>query len=257
MALKISIITVCYNSAATIVDTLRSVAEQTYPDVEHIIVDGGSGDGTLSLVREFRRHSGPLVSEPDRGIYDAMNKGLALASGEVVGFLNSDDVFADPGVLGRIATAFEAAEVDACYGDLVYVAASSSDRVVRYWRSRPYQPGLCRRGWMPAHPTFYVRREAYQRYGGFDDSLHIAADFEICLRLLEVHRLRVTYLPGVLVRMRAGGVSNSSLRNVIRSNREVSWALRKHGYPAGLLLILGKLVSKLAQLRWLPVSRRA
>lgn len=255
MTTKISIITVCYNSAATIRETLESVAAQSHADIEHIIVDGGSRDETLALVHAHRAFAGPLVSEPDRGIYDAMNKGLALASGEIVGFLNSDDVLANPGVLSRIAAAFEAPEVDACYGDLVYVAASNPARVVRYWRSRDYELGLCRRGWMPAHPTFYVRRQAYQRHGGFDDSLRIAADFEICLRLLEVHRLRVTYLPQVLVKMRTGGVSNSSLRNVIRSNREVSWALRKHGYPSGWLLILGKLASKLTQLRWPLASK--
>jgi len=252
MSIRISVITVCYNSAATVRETLLSVAEQTHPDIEHIIVDGGSSDATLSLVQQYRRHSGPLISEPDRGIYDAMNKGLALATGEVVGFLNSDDVYADAGVLSRIAETFATPAADACYGDLVYVAASRPDRVVRYWRSRAYRPGLCRRGWMPAHPTFYVRREAYQRYGGFDESLRIAADFEICLRLLEVHRLPVIYLPGVLVKMRTGGASNSSLRNVIRSNREVAKALHKHGYPAGLLLIVLKLASKLAQLRWRP-----
>lgn len=257
MTIKISLITVCYNSAATIRDTLESVAAQTHPDIEHLIIDGGSSDDTLALVREHRRHPGPLVSEPDRGIYDAMNKGLALASGEVVGFLNSDDVLADPGVLSRIAATLAAPAVDGCYGDLVYVAARDPTRVVRHWRSRDYQPGLCRRGWMPAHPTFYLRRTAYQRHGGFDTSLRIAADFEICLRMLEVHRVRVTYLPGVLVRMRTGGVSNASLRNVIRSNREVSSALRKHGYPAGFLLILGKLASKLVQLRWSPTAGRA
>ncbi|ROH89147.1 glycosyltransferase [Stagnimonas aquatica] len=256
MVTKISIITVCYNSASTIRDTLRSVADQTHPHIEHIIVDGGSSDETVSLVQQYRRHSGPLVSEPDRGIYDAMNKGLALASGDVVGFLNSDDAYADTNVLSRVAEVFAMQTVDACYGDLVYVAANNPNRVVRYWRSRPYQPGLCSRGWMPAHPTFYVRRQAYQRYGGFDDSLRIAADFEICLRLLEVQRLRVTYLPGVLVRMRTGGVSNASLRNVVRSNREVAQALRKHGFPAGLPLILGKLASKLAQLRWSLMAPR-
>lgn len=252
MPIKISVITVCYNSAETLRDTLRSVAEQTHPEIEHIIVDGGSRDATLSLVQQYRRHAGPVISEPDRGIYDAMNKGLALATGEIIGFLNSDDVYADPDVLSRIAETFSTPAFDACYGDLVYVAAGRPDRVVRHWRSRPYQPGLCRRGWMPAHPTFYVRREAYQRHGGFDDSLRIAADFEICLRLLEVQRLPVKYLPGVLVKMRTGGVSNSSLRNVIHSNREVSKALRRHGYPAGFLLILLKLAGKLAQLRWRP-----
>lgn len=252
MSIKISVITVCYNSAATLRETLLSVAEQTHPDVEHIIVDGGSSDSSLSLVRQYRRHDGPLVSEPDRGIYDAMNKGLALATGDVVGFLNSDDVYADSHVLSRIAEVFAEPAVAACYGDLVYVAASRPDRVVRHWRSRPYRAGLCKRGWMPAHPTFYVRREAYKRHGGFDESLHIAADFEICLRLLEVQRLPATYLPGVLVKMRTGGVSNSSLKNVIRSNQEVSKALRKHGYPAGFLLILRKLAAKLTQLRWRP-----
>lgn len=248
MALKISLITVCYNSAATLRDTLESVAAQTHPDIEHIVVDGGSRDATLDLVRDHRRHDGPVVSEPDRGIYDAMNKGLALASGEVVGFLNSDDVLAGPGVLARIAEAFSSPSVEACYGDLVYVSARDPGRIVRYWRSRPYEPGLCRRGWMPAHPTFYVRRQVYERHGGFDLSLSIAADFEICLRLLEVHRLPVTYLPGVLVRMRMGGASNASLRNILRANREVSRALGKHGYPGGLWLILGKLASKLVQL---------
>ncbi|MDP3857582.1 MAG: glycosyltransferase family 2 protein [Stagnimonas sp.] len=248
MAIKISLITVCYNSAATLRETLESVAAQTHPDIEHIIIDGGSRDATLDLVRQHRRHAGPLVSEPDRGIYDAMNKGLALASGEVVGFLNSDDVLAGPDVLARIAGVFASPATDACYGDLVYVSARDPDRIVRYWRSRPYQAGLCRRGWMPAHPTFYVRRRIYQQHGGFDDSLSIAADFEICLRLLEVQRLPVTYLPGVLVRMRTGGASNASLRNIVRANREVSRALRKHGYPDGLGLILGKLASKLVQL---------
>lgn len=248
MTLKISLITVCYNSAATLRDTLESVAAQTHPDIEHIIVDGGSRDATLDLVRDHRRHDGPVVSEPDRGIYDAMNKGLAMASGEVVGFLNSDDVLAGPHVLARIAQAFEVPTIKGCYGDLVYVSTGDLGRVVRYWRSRPYEPGLCRWGWMPAHPTFYVRRGVYERYGGFDLSLSIAADFEICLRLLEVHRLPVTYLPGVLVRMRTGGASNASLRNIIRANREASRALQKHGYPGGLLRILRKPVSKLVQL---------
>lgn len=254
MALKISLITVCYNSAATLRDTLESVAAQTHPDIEHLIIDGGSLDATLDLVRAHRRHPGLVVSEPDRGIYDAMNKGLALATGEVVGFLNSDDVLADPDVLARIAGAFESSPVEACYGDLVYVSARDTDRIVRYWQSRPYEPGLCRRGWMPAHPTFYVRRRVYERHGGFDESLRIAADFEICLRLLEVQRLPAAYLPTVLVRMRMGGASNASLRNILRANREVSRALRKHGYRGGWWPILNKLASKLVQLVQRPAG---
>jgi glycosyltransferase involved in cell wall biosynthesis len=230
---KLSVVTVCLNSARTIADTLASVSAQTHPQLEHIVIDGGSTDGTQALVEAQGQRVARLVSERDRGIYDAMNKGLALATGDVVGFLNADDAFASPDAAASIAAAFEDDEVQACYGDVVYVSASDPARVIRYWRSGPYQRGQCARGWAPPHPTLYVRREALLRHGGFDARLRVAADFEMALRLLDVLGLPVRYIPEVLVRMRAGGVSNGSLRGILRGHRDMAEALRRHGLPAG------------------------
>lgn len=245
--MKFSIVTVCYNSAATIRDTLESVNSQDHPDVEHLVIDGGSRDGTLEIVRTHKHRPGLVLSEPDRGIYDAMNKGVASATGDVIGLLNADDVLAHAGVLSRLAREFADPGVDACYGDLDYYRPDWS-RVVRRWRSRDYVPGLALRGWMPAHPTFYLRAAHYHRHGGYDAGLRIAADFELCLRMLEVHRLRARHLPEVLVHMRTGGASNSGLRSIWRGNREASDALRRHGYRGGPWVIARKLASKLAQL---------
>ncbi|WP_130433479.1 glycosyltransferase family 2 protein [Rivibacter subsaxonicus] len=252
--MRITVITVAYNSAATIADTLASVASQSHPDIEHIVIDGGSRDGTVELVRARGGRVARFVSEPDRGIYDAMNKGLALATGELVGFLNSDDVYADPEVLARIAHAMRSPAVDACHGDLVFVDPTRPDKVVRYWQSRQHERGLCARGWMPAHPTFYARREAYQRHGDYDLSFRIAADFEMCLRLLDVAGLRSAYIPEILVRMRTGGESTRSLANVLKSNREAARACVKHGLPGGAGFMLRKVVSKLPQLVRRPLA---
>ncbi|TRZ56759.1 MAG: glycosyltransferase, partial [Rhodocyclaceae bacterium] len=199
--MKISIVTACYNSESTIEDTLDSVAGQTHPDIEHIIVDGYSTDRTMEIVNRHRDGLGIVVSAPDNGIYDAMNKGIALASGDVIGFLNSDDCFAGPGELEFVAQAFEDPAVDACHADLVYVAERDPGRVVRYWKSAEYRYGQFRTGWMPAHPTFYVRRSVYQKFGGFDLQFRLQADFELTMRLLEVHRIRSVHIPRVLVRM--------------------------------------------------------
>lgn len=246
--MKISVVTTSFNSAATIADTLRSVSEQSHPDIEHIIVDGGSTDGTLALIAEHGTRVAQVVSESDRGIYDAMNKGIAMATGDVVGFLNSDDVYASPTALARITEALAPGDVDAAYADLVFVAQDDLSRVVRYWTSRDYEPGLCARGWMPAHPTFYVRSEIYRRHGLFDLSFRYAADFEICLRLLDVGGLRARYVPETLVRMRVGGHSTGSLRNIVRSNLESCRACRKHGLPAGPLFLARKLSRKIPEL---------
>ena len=247
VSMKVSIITVCYNSAATLADTLASVRGQSYPHIEHIVVDGASSDGTLGIIRTEGLRVATFVSEPDRGIYDAMNKGMQLATGDVVGFLNSDDVFAHDGVVSKIAQEMLNPSIDACYGDLVYVAQNDANKVVRYWKSREYQQGLCARGWMPAHPTFYVRRAVYQRHGYFDLSLKLQADFEMALRLLDIGKIRTAYLPEVLVRMRAGGASNASVRNVIRGNLEAARACRKHGLPGGVRFIAGKILSRIPQ----------
>ena len=238
--MRISVITVCLNSAATLEDTIRSVASQSYADKEHIIVDGGSTDGTLEIIGRHRAVLAKVISEPDRGTYDAMNKGIGFASGAVVGFLNADDLFASPDCLQRIAGAFEDPATDAVYGDLVYVRQDDPDSVVRYWKSGPFRPGAFAAGWAPPHPTFYVRRRLLEQFGGFDPRFKVAGDAELAMRLLERHRVRCRYLPEVLVRMRMGGASNRSVRNVLRGNREVVQALRENGLSPrslpGLLL---------------------
>jgi glycosyltransferase involved in cell wall biosynthesis len=245
---KISVITVALNSAPTIVDTLRSVAAQTHPDVEHIIVDGGSTDGTLELIGSESIPVAKLISESDAGIYDAMNKGVSLAKGEIVGFLNSDDVFSDNYVLAKIAKAFCDPTIGVAYGDLVFVGRYDTDRVVRYWKSSVYTPGLCATGWMPPHPTLYARRSVYAKCGNFDLSFRLFADFEMALRMFEEWRVPSVYLPEVLVRMRMGGVSTRSFMRVFTNNREASRACRMHGFSGGTIFILNKLLAKLPQL---------
>lgn len=245
--MKISIITASYNSAATIADTLASVAVQTHPDIEHIVMDGGSKDATLEMVHAHGSRGLKCVSERDRGIYDAMNKGLAIATGEVVGFLNSDDMYADPKVLERIADAFRDPHVDLVYGDIVFVSQHDTTRVVRLWTSRPYTPGLCASGWMPPHPSLYVRRAVYGRHGGYDLAFPAAADFEMAMRLLDKAAVRSVYIPHVQVRMRMGGQSTRSIRNIISGSREVSRACRKHGLPGGVLFAVKRLLAKLPQ----------
>ena len=245
--MKISIITVAYNSAATIADTLRSVAAQTYPDIEHIVIDGASTDDTLTVVKAHGRHVQVLVSERDHGIYDAMNKGLALASGQIVGFLNSDDMLADPGAVTRIAQGFSATTVDAVYGDLVFVDPIDTARVVRYWQPGPYRTGLVPKGWMPPHPTFYVRRDVLRANGGFNVDYRLQADFDLMLRLFEIAKIRSNYLPSTLVRMRIGGATTGSIGNIVRGNLEAANACRQHGYPGGIGFILGKLARRVPQ----------
>ena len=230
--LDLSIVTVCLNSARSIGDTLASVNAQTHAEIEHIVIDGGSTDGTQDLVRQRGERVCRLISEPDRGIYDAMNKGLALATGDIVGFLNADDVFASPEAVERIAQAFTPG-VDASYGDVVYVDSTDPSRTVRYWRAGAYRPGLCASGWAPPHPTLYVRREVLVGHRGFNDQMRIAADFDLALRLFDVAGIGVRYIPETLVRMRAGGASNGSLKGVLRGHREMAAALRAQGLPAG------------------------
>lgn len=244
--MKVSVVTVCFNSAPTVVGTLRSVASQTHPLIEHIIVDGASTDGTLDLVRLHGSHVSRLISEPDEGIYDAMNKGLAAASGDLVGFLNADDLFASPKAIAQLVETAQASGCDAVYGDLVYVRADATDLVVRHWRSGNYTPSRLRFGWMPPHPTFYVRRAVMQRLGGFDTQLRIAADYDFMLRCLTGPVRNVGYANEVLVQMRLGGVSNRSLMNIVHKSREDLHAIRRNGV-GGLLTLCCKNLRKLPQ----------
>ncbi len=255
-SLKISVITVVYNSAGTVRDAISSVLAQTYDNIEYIIVDGASSDGTVDIVNEYRDKIGTFISEPDRGIYDAMNKGIRMAKGDVIGFLNSDDMYQDNRVLEKIARVFADPKTDSCYGDLVYVNKDETKKVVRYWKSRPFKKGLYRWGWMPAHPTFYVRRRIYEKLGGFDLEFKLQSDFEITTRFLEIHGVTSVYLPEILVRMRAGGATNRSIRNIIRGNIEAYRACKKNGLNITPLFIARKIVSRIPQFFSLPAKLR-
>ena len=230
--MRISVITATYNSGRTIGDTLESVLRQTYSDVELIVVDGASRDDTMDVVRRYEpRFGGRLhwTSEPDRGIYDAMNKGIARATGDVIGILNSDDFYTSDTVLERVAEAMAGGDVDAVYGDIHYVRDGDLHKCVRYYSSRPFRRGLMRLGFMPAHPSFYCRREVYERCGTFDTTYRVAADFENLLRLIYVNRIRTRYLPVDFVTMRTGGASTSGLSSHRQIMRDHLRALRSNG----------------------------
>lgn len=225
--MKISILTVCYNSAATIESTLKSVASQKHPDIEYIIVDGGSTDGTLDIIKRYKNVT-VLVSEPDNGIYDAMNKGIKLASGDVIGTLNADDFYISDSALNDVAKVFEDDAIEACFADLIYVDQDDTDKIVRYWKSQTYKSGLFKQGWMPAHPTFFVRKNIYEKFGVFDLNFKIAADFELLFRLIEKNQIRTVYLPKVIIKMRLGGTTNKNLRNIRIQNKEIIRILREY-----------------------------
>ena len=243
----ISVITVTFNSRETIADTIESVATQTHPHIEHIVVDGASTDGTLEVLQRFRDKLSKVVSEPDAGIYSAMNKGLAMATGDVVGTLNSDDVYVDKNVLAMVAEVFRDDSVDVCYGDVLYVDKGDLNRIVRHWKSEPYRSGLFERGWMPPHPTFFIRRSVIGRVGPFEPSYRFAADFDFMLRALHVQQLHSIYLPHELVTMRVGGWTNNSIRNVLRGNIEAYRSCRRNGLGVTPLFIARKILGKLPQ----------
>ena len=243
--MKISVVTAVYNRAPTIAQALSSVAQQTYPDIEHVIQDGGSRDGTLAIIEEHMA-TVRLESAPDAGIYDAINKGIARSTGEVIGLMHSDDFFAHDRVLENIARVLEDPNIDGVYGDLAYVAADDVGRVVRYWRSGAYSRARLRCGWMPPHPTLYLRRDVFTRWGAYDANLRIAADYEAILRWLGTGNIRLAYVPEVLVKMRIGGESNRSLGRIIRKSREDYTALRRHRI-GGAGTLLWKNLSKLGQ----------
>jgi glycosyltransferase len=230
--LKITIVTVAFNSAETIGDTLKSVAAQTYADIEHIVIDGASKDGTVDLVRAQGSRVARLVSEPDRGIYDAMNKGLALASGDFVGFLNADDMLASSGVLHRSRRPRPTADIDAVCGDLVYVRKDRPDAVVRYWRCGAFARSRLRFGWMPPHPTLYVRRSRLPELGGFDTRLRIAADYDFMLRCLNRLDMQVAYVPAGAGQDAPGRRQQSLAAGVLRKSREEPATPRTASPPA-------------------------
>ncbi len=224
--MKISIITISYNSGSTIYDTLNSIKEQDYENVEHIIIDGKSSDNTLQIVSQFPEVA-KVISEKDDGLYYAMNKGIKLATGEVIGILNSDDMYANPKVLSAVAALFLNKNASTVYGDLQYVDASDVTKVLRTWRAGRFQRSDFYYGWMPPHPTFFVRKSIYDEVGLFNTSLRSAADYELMLRILFRYSYNAEYIPQIIVKMRAGGKSNASLRHRVLANREdrAAWKL--------------------------------
>lgn len=246
-SMKVSVITATWNSAATLRDTLESVLRQTYPDVEHIVVDGASTDETMELVKEYEpRYNGRLryVSEPDKGIYDAMNKGIRMATGEVVGILNSDDFYTSDRVLERVAEVMERGKTDAVYGDVHYVNDGRLEKCVRYYSSKPFRRGWMRLGFMPAHPSFYCRREVYMKYGGFDISYRVAADFENLLRLIFVNKIKTAYIPKDFVTMRTGGASSSGIQSHKQIMKDHLRALKENGIYSNIFLLSLRYVYK-------------
>lgn len=246
MALTISVITAVYNNRQTIAEALDSTLVQTHPFVETVVVDGASTDGTRELLRGYADRLSILVSEPDKGLYDALNKGIRLATGDVIGFMHSDDVFGDDEVLARVAAAFADPSVLAVYGDLLYVSKDDPSKVVRCWRAGKFSRRRLCWGWMPPHPTLYVRRDVYEQVGGFNTRYRIAADYDHILRVFSIPLLNPVYIPEVLVKMRLGGSSNRSLSNIIRKSREDFSALKRNRI-GGVGTLVWKNLSKLGQ----------
>lgn len=240
----LSLITVTFNSSNTLCDTLQSVLDQNFTDIEYIIVDGASNDGTVSIIKEYEpKFNGRMkwISEPDKGLYDAMNKGIRMATGDVVGILNSDDLFMDNEVIANIAAAFDE-QTDAVFGNLYFVNQEDVNQIVRVWKGSPCKS--FKTGWHPAHPTFYVRRDAYEKYGAFDTTFDVSADFELMLRLIEKNGIRTKYLDRYMVRMRMGGESTGSIKNIIRGNKNILRAFRKNKIKVSPLYPIYRLLPK-------------
>jgi glycosyltransferase involved in cell wall biosynthesis len=241
--LKITVITAAYNSATTISSTIRSVAEQAYPDIEYIVIDGASSDGTQEIVRSFGNRITKFISEPDQGIYDAINKGIKLATGDIIGILNSDDVFYNNMVIARIAASFESENPDAVYGDVQFINKDGS--VVRYYSSKRFYPEHFRFGFMPAHPSFYAKRELFEKFGCYMTDYRIAADYELLIRFLYTHRINAKYIEMPFVKMLRGGVSNRSVFSNILLNREILRACSENGIKTNYMNIYSKYFRKI------------
>lgn len=246
MSKRISLITVTFQSAGTLKDTIDSVRRQTFRDMEYIVIDGGSTDGTVDILKNNSDVVDQWISEPDNGIYDAMNKGISLASGEVIGFIHADDMFATAEVIENIHNRYQESQFHLLYGDLEYVSSENPEKIIRYWRSGSFRRQRLQRGWMPPHPTVYVSREFFEKIGDFNIEYRISADYEWLLRALSFPAVRVEYVPEVLVRMRLGGASNKSLRNVLAKSGEDLRAIRNHQI-GGMRTLFMKNASKISQ----------
>jgi glycosyltransferase len=245
--LRVSVITVCYNNSQTIEETIKSVVSQDYKNMEYILVDGASTDGTLQIIDRYKKQLSTVVSEKDNGIYFAINKGIALATGDVVAILHADDFYADQTVISKVVNAFETVQSDTVYGDLQYVDRNETAKVIRNWKANDYSKDNFLKGWMPPHPSFFAKRSCYTRFGIFNTALTSSADYELMLRFLYKNNCSTSYIPEILVKMRAGGQSNKSIGNRIHANREDRKAWELNGLNPHFLTFIRKPLSKLKQ----------
>lgn len=245
---KVSIITITHNSASTLRDTIQSVVSQTYKDIEYIIVDGLSTDNSMEIVKEYKDRISRVVSEKDHGLYDALNKGIKLATGDVVGIIHSDDFYTSEHVIANIVSVFEKENPEAVYADLYYVDKEDTHKIFRKWKSGEYKHGMFLHGWMPPHPTFFVKRCVYEQHGGFNLQLKSAADYELMLRFIHKHKIAVAYLPEFIIKMRVGGKSNKSVKNRIKANQEDRNAWKINGLKPKLHTLYLKPLRKIIQL---------
>lgn len=244
--MKVSIITVAYNAEKTIEDSIQSVLEQKYDNIEYIIIDGASTDRTLSIVKKYEDRISTIISEKDKGIYDAMNKGVKAATGDIIGILNSDDFYIDSNVITDIVNSFNDS-IDGVYADLVYVEGDDTSKIRRKWESGFYHHGAFKKGWMPPHPTFFVRSKVYSDFGHYALNLRSAADYEFMLRVIHKHRIKLNYLQRIIVKMRVGGESNASFKNRLNANKEDKIAWKMNGLQPGRFTFIRKPMSKLTQ----------
>lgn len=244
---KVSIITVCYNSAKTIKDCIDSVLSQSYNKIEYIIIDGLSTDSTVSIINSYGEKISKFISEKDEGIYDAMNKGIKMANGDIIGILNSDDLFYNNSIIQEMVSVFQNNDCDAAYGDVIFTKQTNLNKVVRYYSSEGFHIDKFRKGLMPAHPSFFVYRKIYANLGYYDTSYKISADFDLLIRFLLINRLRTVYLPKVIVRMRLGGVSTQGFRSVMKINKENMNILRKHNVQSNYLLLYSRYFKKMLE----------
>jgi glycosyltransferase involved in cell wall biosynthesis len=245
--MKASIITVCLNSGGIIEDAINSVLGQDYRDIEYIVVDGGSTDGTLDIIKSYKSKIAKVISEPDNGIYEAMNKGIKSSTGDIIAALNSDDVYTDQTIVSRIVEFIQSNNLDAAYGDLIYIDQNNANRVTRFWKAGKYKKGAFSYGWVLPHPTFFCRKNIFERFGYFNDKLQIAADFELMLRFVEKHQIKIGYLPKVIVKMRKGGKANV-LRGIVRGNLEIIRSFRRNSVHLSPWFFLRRPITKMLQL---------
>ena len=246
--MKISIITVCYNAEKYIESCIESVISQDYDQIEYILIDGASTDNTLHIVQQYSSSIDHVITEEDRGIYHAMNKGWKCATGEYIAFLNADDFYPQHNIISEVAAALLATKADCLYGDLVYVDQEEVEKVVRYFPANDFKLHKMKNGLMPPHPTFIAKRELFEQFGGFDESFNICADFELILRFLVVNKASHTYLPKTMVHMRTGGISTQGMGSTLTINKEMLQACKKNGIPTNYVKIYSKYIKKVSQL---------